>query len=73
MTERQERLAKLAVNLTVSAISIGIMLSIAYPGLRDQLRAGAQWMRWLRWRAWWSTLPAWAREAAIVRGRGPTE
>lgn len=73
MTDQQERVVRVLVNLLVSGFTVGILLYIAWPGFKDRLREGGEWARYYRWRAWWSSLPPHLREAAIVRGKGPVE
>lgn len=59
MTAEQERAVKMAINLVVTAISLAVMVSIAYPELGEQLRRGGQWLRYWRWVATRTRAPRW--------------
>jgi len=59
VTERQERTLRIVVNLTVSAVTLAILVRMAWPGWDAELRRLPQWARYWRWLATRSPVPGW--------------
>lgn len=52
-------------------LMLGMVAWVCFPQTRAAARRSWQYARYYQWRAEFRTLPPWAQEMLIVRGKGP--
>lgn len=71
MTDRQSELLRVAIYLTFSLVYLAIVVSVAFPDLRQRSERGVHWVRYYHWLATRLPLPGWL--GALERDDLPDE
>lgn len=71
MSQRQGELIRVAVYLTFAVVYLAVVVSVAFPDLRQRSERGVQWVRYYHWLATRLPVPGWL--GALERDDLPDE